>query len=72
MGPIFNNCPHNWVTDGNRYRILLFIMWDFQILDYSRKKSIKTLAVSLSFLKVLVPSTSVIHSLDIILLTAMV
>ena len=37
MGSIFNNCPHYWVTDGSRYRILLFILWNFQILDNGRK-----------------------------------
>ena len=68
MGSIFNNCPYNWVTDESRYQILLFILCNFQILDDSRKKLFKTLAVSLSFFKILVPSTCVIFSLDIILL----
>ena len=58
MGSIFNNCPYNWVTDESRYQILLFILCNFQILDDSRKKLFKTLAVSLSFFKILVPSTS--------------
>ena len=34
---IFKNCPHYWATDGRRYRIFLFILWYFQILDNSRK-----------------------------------
>ena len=51
MGPIFNNCPHNWVTDGSRYPILLFILWNFQILDNSRKEIIQNLSSFLIIFK---------------------
>ena len=42
IDPIFNNCPNDWVTDGSRYRILLFILCNFQALDNSRKEIIQS------------------------------
>ena len=50
MGPIFNICPHNWVTDGSRYWMLLFILWNFQILDNSRKEIIQNLSCFFSII----------------------
>ena len=43
MGHIFNNYPHNWATDGSRYWILLFILWDVQISNNSKKEIIQNL-----------------------------
>ena len=67
MGPIFSNCPHYWITDGSRYWILFYILWVFQIWIILEEKLFKTLAVSLSLFEILVPSTTFMFSLDIIL-----
>ena len=72
MDPIFKNFPHYRVTDESRYCILHFILWDFQILDNSRKLIIQILSFQKHFLYIIFQSfsslTSVIFSLDVILL----
>ena len=68
MGPIFNNCPYYWVTGGRDIVSCSLYCGIFKFWIIVEKKLFKTLAVSLSFFKILLPSASAVFSLDIILL----
>ena len=67
MGPILHNGFNDWITDTFRCSVNLIKLWNVKTGYNIRKGSFKTLAVSLSLLVILLPSTIVIFSFEIIL-----